>query len=945
MKKISILFSVALALSVWHAAAEAPLYTMNLKIDPEAGLITGSFEIEAHPAPGAAELFLGLDLNSGEKPNPKETRLAQSNGPDGFIPSRATVTNLSVGGAARGTEYLSLASRGYTTYNLDRQVLRVPIPSASAGGTVTIAFDYEARLSNMATMDDTHYSDFFVSRFSWLPHLLSDEAEARGSLQAPFRYEATVELARPGWELLPEGLEFERASPTRYAIKADRPLASLPLVCVKGHRTYELPIEAGSKTIRVSYLPGCEEQARALATYAADALAYYRQTYFALDYPVLNVVEGLPGCYGFGADGTVILGRGLFDGNDLVAPHLLDRLPIYVLSHELGHFYFGISGPPDFSKDNWLSEGLNEYSTMRFIEARYGTWMNLVNTDAQDILVKLLNSDFTSLVISSSSWRSKKWASIRAQAINGQVNPLSHEAGEVVANQTSVTDYDRAEMIVESLESYAGKDRFIEALVAYLRETRGQATSAAIFEKSLESTYGRDLSAFFAAYVYGTAGMDYSIASAKLNQKGEGGWSQKATIDFKGSGPFVPTTLRAYLEDGRTTDLAVEAPGEVAMLTQARANFLLVDPDFRSIDYDRAKNAFPQPVLIKDDKTVGLVETGAATGLSLDALILSTIDGTYIGGAAAVGRAGSWSLAAGPALSPNSNTLGGYDVCGVASLSLAVAGGLSGGLHQAYDLNERTAALGGSLSWSPYLNSDVGYKGRYFRQPLTIAEAASLMNLSSADPNNAAFANSASVSYTDLLKLGIFSSASLASEMTLGDLSWQHRAKASLDYCLPVYKRLMLALDAGGSYSFGRLSALGASNAVLGLSNSAGGDRIWGAAWGTFLGFPLGERFDLPIFNTLTMTNLLAGLEYRGASAFNSGDQFVSGSRQALGISFIPVFRSLIDALNQPLYSFGMCVDLGAIASKPADPASYRPSFYLGVTLTVPLYYGQLFSY
>jgi hypothetical protein len=151
---------------------------MNLEIDPVQGTVTGHIEIDCQAAPDAKELYLGLDLNGGEKPNPKQTPLVQSKGPQGFTPSGADVSALTVNGQASPLEYLPLNKRGTNAYATERQALRLPLGAAS-DQTVTVAFIYRA---DMATMDDTHTVDFFISRFTWLPSLITDKATVDGSL-------------------------------------------------------------------------------------------------------------------------------------------------------------------------------------------------------------------------------------------------------------------------------------------------------------------------------------------------------------------------------------------------------------------------------------------------------------------------------------------------------------------------------------------------------------------------------------------------------------------------------------------------------------------------------------------------------------------------------------------------------------------------------------------
>jgi hypothetical protein len=347
---------------------------------------------------------------------------------------------------------------------------------------------------------------------------------------------------------------------------------------------------------------------------------------------------------------------------------------------------------------------------------------------------------------------------------------------------------------------------------------------------------------------------------------------------------------------------------------------------------------------VDSDRAVGLTETGAATGVLFKTVIAQTNRGFLMGYGPSIGRSGEWSLVASPVIEIGAKNELGIGASSLALLSVSSPNGLTANAHAVYGFAQSLDSTGIGLSWSPYIDSDLGNRGKYYRQPLTLADSASLINLPfGGGVEGASVVNYASLDFADLMKLGLDISGSEKSKLDLDTFGWEHQASLSLDYYLPVYKRVMLALDTGATYSWGDLSEYGASNAVLGLKNSAGANKAWGVSWGAFLGFPIGGHLDMPIYNMFSLTNLLAGIEYRGASAFDSGESFADGCRQSIGLSFIPVLRSLVDALNQPLYSFGISFDLNEIIEDPAQAFSHLPSFYLGAK--VPLNYAQLFSY
>jgi hypothetical protein len=544
---------------------------------------------------------------------------------------------------------------------------------------------------------------------------------------------------------------------------------------------------------------------------------------------------------------------------------------------------------------------------------------------------------------------------VRSQALTGQVYPLSHEPDDIILNQYSTTDYHRAQLIIESLEGYAGKDRFLPALAQYLKDVKHRATRSADFEASLERFYGKDLSAFFNAYVYGTASMNYSLSQAALNKKvagpsGAAAYEQRVTVGFSGAGglakagPFPPTTVRAYLVNGATQDFPVTAPGEISVCTTGPVSFLLVDPDFRSIDYDRIGNAFPAQVkFYVGDTNTGLIETGAAAYAWVGLLGGYKGDELMIGAGPSVGEKYKWDLTAGPVFGIGSSSPLQIDSAMEAAFSLTQSE-FTERLGALYTYGQSLDLAQASVTWSPYINSDLGYRSKLYRQPLSLTEALSLTDLPfTGGVSGSALENSLTLSYADLAKLGLSLSLSEKARYAMDTQSWENEAGFSASYDFAVYRQVMASLGASASYSWGALSSFGAGNAVLGFEDTATANQPWGLSWGGFLGLPLGGHSDVRAFGLFSVTNVYAGIEYRGAAAFSQAGDFWAGNQQAIGLEIVPVIRGMADSLKDVGVGLGISFNLTDIINSPGDPVSYAPAIYLNVTDAS--LYASLFAY
>jgi hypothetical protein len=235
----------------------------------------------------------------------------------------------------------------------------------------------------------------------------------------------------------------------------------------------------------------------------------------------------------------------------------------------------------DFLSENFLSEGLNEYSTLSWFEEKYGRWDNMYAPQAD-----LVNQEIVAL---SAAGYGHSYASYKLRTTSdahalGWDEPLSAPAESKIANAATTVDYDTAWFVMSMLARYVGRDAFQAALGDLAREHRYDTLSAASFEAFLSERTGRDLKPFFDAFVYGTRSVDYEITGV-LNGQWPAGYESRLTVtDRQDSGIFVPTTITLFLEDGTMSEWPVNAPGEVGIITTAAVIYAAVDRDAENLD-------------------------------------------------------------------------------------------------------------------------------------------------------------------------------------------------------------------------------------------------------------------------------------------------------------------------------------------------------------------------
>ena len=213
-----------------------------------------------------------------------------------------------------------------------------------------------------------------VSRFTWFPYLAS-EGRLGELVFEPFTYQARITVTN-GWDMARIGTAFRRDG-NQFSASSTAPVSSLPLVFLKGFRRYTVPWLGDQKALDILYRPTAEDAAHLVSAYAREALDYYAQRYVPYEANYVSVVQDNPGAMGMSSDSVVLLGDGVFGGLNRLFPGYAARPLEYMVDHEMGHFYWGIGEPGHFLSENYLSEGLNEFSTLSWYEQKYGRWDNM----------------------------------------------------------------------------------------------------------------------------------------------------------------------------------------------------------------------------------------------------------------------------------------------------------------------------------------------------------------------------------------------------------------------------------------------------------------------------------------------------------------------------------------------------------------------------------------
>lgn len=148
----------------------------------------------------------------------------------------------------------------------------------------------------------------------------------------------------------------------------------------------------------------------------------------------------------------------------------------YFLAHEIAHQWWGHGLTWATYRDNWLSEGLAQFSAALYLEKRYGP------REAEKIIKKF-----------------SKWA--RRKSAAGPII-LGYRLGHIDFEAYQAIVYDKAALVLFMLRDLLGEQVFFEGLRQFYRENLFKAVRTSDFRLSLEKVSGRDLKKFFQDWFY-----------------------------------------------------------------------------------------------------------------------------------------------------------------------------------------------------------------------------------------------------------------------------------------------------------------------------------------------------------------------------------------------------------------------------------------------------------
>ena len=946
---VSLLLSLAV-LAPLFAEKKLPHYNIVLDVNPETGSMNGKMLITI-PQPKKLKntekkIYLVLLLNAREKRNPHLFRLIEDRGVRGFTPSKINISNVKINGKEASWDYRKLESTSIINFNLQHLLCEISIPAdAKSSGDIRLEFEYESLLPNIREKEDFYFKNLMISRFGWLPVILPPGSSPDNiSMTFPFfTYEAEIKLPG-GWKMAAQGSDF-RHEKQKYLIKNNLPVCSFLLAFMKNYHVYETG--SGNKKLRVYCEKGLDGNARLISTYAKDVLAYYDKNFFPVDYKNISIVQGTPGFWGIASDSVIVLGDGAFNGADRGVPGYLDPFIDYLVSHELGHFYFGIGTPPDYIRENYLSEGLTEFASLGYIEKRYGS--SAVNKYKKDLLklaVRLL-SDFTNFRYSLTGWRFKKYLSCIYEKRQGWETPLSKEPEDTVLNVRSVNDYDRSFYIFNMLENYLGQDDFIKALGMYAKKNHHKNVTSESLKKFLEKYYNVDLTLFFETFILGKKTIDYDVSGEKNYKYKNGKYFSKFNIAVNSDIEiFIPVTLSVFLQNGKELEFPVTGTGIIDVESEEKVSYVTLDKNLSVLDYNRINNSYPKKMVYSGTRKYWLRNNGAIKWGFYPIIDPGEDDNFYMGMGIRFYKPHTWTIFSShyaeiPDRFISQKKFAEIKYGTVLGTAFSFPGWNSLSIFARITDTNTLAKTGLTYKKSFYVERNVGMVGHFYYPVYSLSVSSGIGGIGF-DKENPYVSGNAVFEIDNLIKSATFFKIENELNYYYLDKSFENRLSGEYIQGFSFIKKTLLSLRLSGQTTFGTISELYAKNPALGWKNNCTDLYPYGFSAKAFFGFPVINNIELSIFNLGVLQSINAGIVYEFSTAFSDGKGFGGNSQQAIGLEVFPWFRTLKE--QEAGFGIGISFNITKIANAPRTPVSYSPCIFLDFDL-IPLIYPALISY
>ena len=463
-------------------------------------------------------------------------------------------------------------------YTVDkiRKILYVYfLTPAAAGAPTSIEVFYRGRMAPAAPTTDViaqsglndkirvrprYQTAFYTHAGFWYPGPAEEDYfTARLTVIVPPEYScvANGELVAEGrHEDMDDVAALEYAGNAVYTFVSRSPVKYLSFIVGNFDHRRERP---GTVPVSIYVSSEIMDPQPNMVDQAADILAAYAAAFGPYPYEKLGIVLRLWPVFGGHSPASFIvinevpwLGESGFPV-PVDTPVDLSNWAEFFLAHEIAHQWWGQGVSFDSYKDQWLSEGLAQFSAASYLRLRYG------------------EGAYAAILKKFSRWTEKK--SFRGPVVMGsRLSYFDFEAYQAII-------YDKAALALFMLQDLLGRETFEAGLRSFFSTYKFRAARTSEFIAVMERAAGRDLKAFFRGWMY-----SWELPDVRTTWT-ETPVAEGVRIDFRVTqvkGRFVFPLWVEWTrkgESGRTLIVVDAATATASLTLPGRPDKIRVNPD------------------------------------------------------------------------------------------------------------------------------------------------------------------------------------------------------------------------------------------------------------------------------------------------------------------------------------------------------------------------------
>ena len=311
------------------------------------------------------------------------------------------------------------------------------------------------------------------------------------------------------------------------------------------------------------YLPKNAKQWENSIEYLHDS-GYWYSRYYG-DYPYSHITA---------VDGDMSAGGGMEYPNITVISSMPSKAMLeMVIMHEVGHnWFYGILGSNE-RYHTWMDEGLNEYSSIRYWEDKYGNEGErfVISEFVQDKLGIAKNLQF----------RFYEYFAYAMSAKSPDVQPLNLKADEFTGANYGL-NYNKTSVFTRFLQHYLGKEKMDEIMQDYYETWKFRHPYPEDLRAIFEIHTDKDLNWYFDGVLKNTDYLDFSIKKKRNQYTISNNGNLKTPVEVVFFGKDHKEIERRWIE-GINWRKTIEGPKNTW--------YAIIDPDEHMPDINRANNA------------------------------------------------------------------------------------------------------------------------------------------------------------------------------------------------------------------------------------------------------------------------------------------------------------------------------------------------------------------